>query len=363
MKVFILSADLSGDGPVWMNIFWPHFTAYSDSVPTVVMSTPHQTPSESRIGARWQDWWEQREHGDRLCEQVRSELDPDGPNILLVWALNTRDIARSRLLEPVWDMFDARVLWILDTVHPADTRLQTVQEFDMLASICGDIGRDFEAATGLPVVYMPPHTDVLRYGTTSPFRPLDLLVVGRRDADIYTPVHLHFSARDKQRFSADIVTRTKNFSGTTEQECQVLMAAYSRAKVSFCFEPSKADPRFHGYSPLTERWPHSWASGCTVVGTRPTGLHTDTQMDWPDATIELPDNPDDAIAFLEGLLDDTEGLQQRRSRNVAEAARRHDSRRRLYTLLSELDLPIPAGLTEGLARLDTLADNLLREAA
>ena len=347
-----------------MNIFWPHYTAYSDCIPTVHMSAPIYKASESRpLGTRWRHWQEKRSNGDRLCDLVRQERDPDGPNVLIVWALNMRDISRAHLLEPVWDSFDIKVLWILDTVHPDNIKLELVQRFDLIASICGDIGRDFEAMTGRPVVYMPPHTDVLRYAATTDFRPLDLLVIGRRDPSIYNPIHFHFNAPGQQRVSVDLVTRTKNFTGTAEQECHLLMGAYARAKVSFCFEPSMAHPRFRGYSPMTERWPHSWASGCTVVGTRPTGHGVAEQMDWPEATIELPDTPEDAIAFLEGLLGDAQGLRRRRLCNVAEAGRRHDSRHRLHKLLTELDLPIPEGLADGLKRLDSMTDHLLLEAS
>ena len=59
------------------------------------------------------------------------------------------------------------------------------------------------------------------------------------------------------------------------------MGAYARTKISFCFEPSNAHPRFKGYSPMTERWPHSWASGRTVVGKQPPELAAADQLDWP----------------------------------------------------------------------------------
>ena len=363
MKLFILSDELAGNGPVWMNIFWPHYTAYADSVPTVLMSTPYRAPGAGRVGSHWLDWQETRAHGERLCDMVRAERDPAGPNILVVWAINHRDIMRARLLAPVWDLFDVTVLWILDTIHPAHTKLDFIKRFDTIASICGDIGKDFETATGLPVIYMPPHTDVLRHAATGDYRPLDLLVIGRRYTALYKPIHFHFNTPEQKRFSLDMVTRTRNFAGSAEDECQLLMGAYARTKISFCFEPSNAHPRFKGYSPMTERWPHSWASGCTVVGKQPTGRGAADQMDWPEATIELPEAPEDAIEMVEALLNDTDGLHKRRLRNVAEAARRHDTRRRFNTLLQELDLPIPERLTDGLQRLDRMSQDLFEEAA
>ena len=317
MKLFILSDDMSGDGPVWMNIFWPHYTAYADAMPTVLMNVPYREQRPGRLGSYWQTREERRHHSDRLCAEFRANRDPDGPNILVVWGLNLRDIIRSRLLDPVWDLFDARVLWILDTVNPAHVKPDLVRRFDMVACICGDTTRDFKQAFGLPTVFMPPHTDVLRHGTRSAYRPMDLLVIGRRPASLYDPIHMHFNQPGQPRMSCDLVTWTRNFSGSAEAESKLLLGYYARTKISFCFEPSMAHPRFRGHSPMTERWPHSWASGCTVVGTRPRGRGAAEQMDWPEAMIELPETPNEAIPFLEALLADEEGLRRRRVRQKA----------------------------------------------
>jgi hypothetical protein len=363
MKLFILSDDFSGDGPVWMNIFWPHYTAYAASAPTVLMSTPYQQPAPGRLGFYLQNRREKQGHGDRLCDQVRREKDPDGPNILIVWALNIRDIVRARLLEPVWDQFDHTVLWVLDTINPEYIRLEDLDRFDQIASICADMGADFETRTGKTVLYMPPHTDVLQFGTHDAFRPLDLMVIGRREEKLYNPIHLHFNQRSVKRISADLRTRTKNFSATPREECQILMNAYARSKIAFCFEASNSHPRFRGYSPLTERWAHAWASGCTVVGRKPTGRGADAQMDWPEATLELPETPDDSIAYLETLLEDTEGLERRRIRNVAEAAKRHDTRHRFQQLLTALDIAAPEKLEQGLNQLEQMSDKLFEHVA
>lgn len=358
MKLFILSDDFNGDGPVWMNIFWPHYTAYAASVPTVLMHTPYQMAAKGRLGFFLQNRRERQAHGQRLCDLVKREKDQNGPNILIVWALNIRDIVRSRLLEPVWDQFDHSVLWVLDTVNVEHAQQNDLMRFDLIASICGDIGKDFETRTGKTVLYMPPHTDVLQFGTADSYRPLDLMVIGRRERDLYKPIHLHFNRPDVKRLSADLRTRTNNFSANAQDECRILMSAYARAKIAFCFEPSHAHPRFRGYSPMTERWPHAWASGCTVVGTRPTGRGAAEQMNWPEATLELPETPDEAIRYLETLLEDDKGFTRRRFRNVAEAARRHDTRHRFKHLLEALDLPRPENLDQGLRDLERMADDM-----
>ena len=95
-----------------------------------------------------------------------------------------------------------------------------------------------------------------------------------------------------------------------------------------------------------------------MIGKAPTGTGTADQMDWPEAAIDLPDDPQEAIAVIEALLADTAGLERRRIRNVAEAMRRHDTRHRLHRLLVEFDLPIPETLTTGLERLEYLTSRL-----
>ncbi len=56
---------------------------------------------------------------------------------------------------------------------------------------------------------------------------------------------------------------------------------------------------------MTVRLIHSWAAGCTVMGARPTGRGDAEATDWPEAIIDLPDDPKRAIALVGDVLDDT----------------------------------------------------------
>jgi len=75
-------------------------------------------------------------------------------------------------------------------------------------------------------------------------------------------------------------------------------------------------------------------------------------MDWPESTIELPDDPRDAIQLIEDILSDEASMKQRRNRNVIEALERHDTRYRLRDLFVDLKLPLPSHLQNGLAELN-----------
>jgi hypothetical protein len=278
------------------------------------------------------------------------------PNILLVYALNSWDVTCAGLLDDVWDRFDSRILNIVDTIQPDHLPAGGFGRFDLILSFCADLADEFRRATQVPGLYFPPHCDVLSYHSLRETRPLDLILVGRRDKGRHEPLHHHFNAPQGDRVFLDFVTRTQS-TPLPEDEFGLLMATYSRAKAAFCYEPSSVE-RFKRRSPLTGRWIHAWASGCTVLGMAPTSPDAAEQMNWPEATIDLPDDPTAAIEKVEAVLSDTAALTRRRRSNVVEALRRHDTRLRLKTLLQTLDLPAPDTLSEELRRLERTASAL-----
>ena len=326
-------------------------------MPTVHLSTPE--PPEDHPGIPWLNRWKRfRAHRQRLVDQVLSELDPDGPNILLVWALRGSDIERAMMLDPVWERFSHHVLAVVDNLQPKHAAAHVKGRYERITCFCGDLTKDFEETTEIPTLFFPPHTDALTFHNPAPYRPIDLFIVGRRDAGVYFPMHQHFNAPGQNRLSLDFVSRTRNTRYTSNEEFRLLTATYGKSKTAFCFDPSKLG-RFHARSPLTERWVHAWTCGCTVIGTAPTGTGVTEASDWPEAMIDLPSDPEEAIEATTAILSDENALAKRRIRNVAEALRRHDTRHRLCQLLGDLDLPRPEALTTGIATLKARADALL----
>ncbi len=358
MKLFVLGPDLWTPQPVWMNIFWPHYRVMAKTMPTVFLPMPTMRKTGGRILGRISGFAARRTLSGELQALVRSGLSTEGPNILLVYALNARDVQKTDLLDDVWQEFDHRVLLVVDTLQPEYLKPGVLSRFDLILSYCADSAEEFTRASGVPSMYFPPHGDILAYHCLSGFRPIDLLLVGRRDARRHTPIHRHFNRPDSGRLSLDFVTRTQTMP-LPEEEFGLLMSAYARSKIAFCFEPSDI-PRFRGRSPLTGRWLHAWTSGCTVVGKAPTGSGAAEQMDWPDSTLDLPEDETAAIEAIEAILSDEAGLDRRRRRNVFEALRRHDTRRRLKALLDELGVAPPASLLEELARLDQFTEEVAR---
>ena len=359
MRLFVLGPDLSEPQPVWMNIFWPHYNAMAESIPTTFLGVP----TDDRLRRRMTQWFslrtKHRSLGPDLRQRVIENLDPAGPNVLFVWALNPADVKLAKLLEPVWSEFDHTVLNVVENLQPGHLPSEDFVKFDLITCFCGDLSQEYGREEGLRSLYFPPHTDVLNFHSISAFRPIDLIIVGRRDEAMHVPLHRHFNSPDRERIFIDFVTRTKSRT-TVEEEFRLLMSTYARSKAAFCYEPSGIE-RFKGRSPLTGRWVHAWAAGCTVFGSTPKGRGVESQMDWPEATIDLPSDADEAIGLVERVLNDETELARRRRRNVVEALARHDTRHRLRDLLTHLDISIPDSLQNGLEALQHRANAVKAE--
>ena len=339
-----------------MNIFWPIYAAMESSFPTTILGTVDPDFPKKRLSRKLAALRLRTSVGPSCQQRVLEQLDPSGPNVLWVFALGSRDLIYANLLEPIWSKFDYTVLNVVDTLQPDNLKPDDVNKFDLVTCFCGDLTKDFDRISDVPSIFFPAHSDILNAHSASSYRPLDLIVVGRRDRKLLAPIHKYFNAPERERVFIDLLTRTQMDHGA-EDQFQILSGTYAKSKAAFCFEPSNVG-RFQGYSPLTSRWIHAWAAGCSVIGSRPTGTGVAQQMDWPEATLELPSDPDAAIEFIERLLADEAGLAKRRNRNVAEALRRHDTRHRFRDVLSYLDIPIPPLLQQGLAELEARADAL-----
>ena len=350
MKVFLLYGDLVGPGPVWRNGAWAQFNALSDCFDATYLGAPwNDEGGHRRLGRLLRPLRSAPAWAEALCEKVRAEHDPDGPNILIHLVNRSAMVAWSQHLQPVWSLFTHRVMYVVDTLQPDHVDPAIAKRYDLIASWCQDLSATFEAAFCVPTIYWPSHTDVLNFHSMREARPIDLIVVGRRDGHLHSPLHRHFNDPSRDRLFLDFVTRTQGEMGA-EQEFRLLAATMTRAAAAFCFEASDR-PRFMGRSPFMVRWIYAWMAGCTVFGSRPTGPGAQSQMDWEESMFDLPSDPGAAIACIEGVLSDRDGLARRRRINVIESLRRHDTRHRMCDLLGRLGLDVPERLQAGLDRL------------
>ena len=356
MRLFVYGPDLSVPQPVWMSIFWPHYQALSSCFPTTFLPMPPRREARNRIGHKLRFRMSRKALAPRLVSQVRETHQERGPKILLVYALNTQDLMNVSFLDQVWNDFDVRILNLVDTLQPRPDLQDQISRFDLVLSFCDELAQDYQHKTGVQTLYFPPHTDVLGYHSIRAQRPVDMILVGRRDAASFQPIHQHYSAASSTRLCLDYVTRTQT-TPMAQDEFWDLMSMYGRSKIGFCYEASSVQ-RFRNRSPLTGRWMHVWTAGCTVVGASPKSPAARQHFDWPEATFDLPDDPTSAIALLDELLEDEAGIARRRKRNVIEALKRHDTRKRMSDLLEAIGVAPPETLSDQLRRLNAAVDEV-----
>lgn len=117
----------------------------------------------------------------------------------------------------------------------------------------------------------------------------------------------------------------------------------SRIAMAYDVRSTQGAGRFP-YSLLSQRWFESLAAGCAVVGRRARCPEAEELLDWDDATIELPEDTNEAIELVDQLLRDSDRLDAIHQRNYNEMLARHDWRHRLATMHQKIELDLPPSL-------------------
>ena len=102
---------------------------------------------------------------------------------------------------------------------------------------------------------------------------------------------------------------------------------------------------------VTSRWLESLLSGCIVVGRRPISRMADEMLNWNNATLELPESPQDAADALQLLLADNDIQTEQRRLNIYNTMRQHDWRARMSSLCALHGWEPPSILKEELEQL------------
>lgn len=133
----------------------------------------------------------------------------------------------------------------------------------------------------------------------------------------------------------------------------MLFKLLHRTRISLAFhlyvEPQGGRPRS---MMVTSRWLESLLSGCIVAGRRPVSRMADEMLFWPDATLELPEDPHAAADELVTLLSRNDEMEQQRRSNIFHSLGHHDWRYRIVDLCSKFNLPVPQALNDDLSRLE-----------
>ncbi|MFQ4142282.1 glycosyltransferase [Chlorogloeopsis sp. ULAP02] len=270
-----------------------------------------------------------------------------GPNILLVIGLGPRFLLSIHALNSVLKKFDLRIGYILDGFYSSHLDRDVMPYLDYLFVICADLADAINRSTKLSTAFLPLATDVLKLGSNSIHRSIDIISYGRTDPKIHKCLQRNFNEEHNNRiYLHSTFSHPEVFN--IQEHTKLLFKILSRSKISLCFEASNVE-RFQGYSPILMRWFESWSSGCTVVGKKPFGKGVANLINWQNSTIEVPDNPADWLAFFEELLSDNDGLIANSQRNYRECLNRHDWRYRIKDMFKVLELPIKENLKNEIA--------------
>jgi hypothetical protein len=144
-----------------------------------------------------------------------------------------------------------------------------------------------------------------------------------------------------------------------QPDTRLLFHILRHSKLTLAFDPLYPGMRRFPYSFITLRWFYGTATGGAVVGKRPTTPLMDELMNWEDATIELPDDPQKSVEFINELLQDEVRLNSIYKRNYVESLARHDWRHRIQSMLEAVKIPLPQGLLEELSQMKMIPEKMV----
>lgn len=201
---------------------------------------------------------------------------------------------------------------------------------------------------GVPFTYIPIGVDAVRFGSARQVRFIDLNGYGRQPPTVSNHLADAMNAGENDLFYqyTDHQQAPTITDPTRHREHFWKMLTHS--KIALAYAPEAYDP--HGRfdcSFVGQRWFESMAAGCVVVGRRPSAPECDVLFDWPDAIIELPEEPREAVAAVLRLLDEPDRLARCSRRNNREAVARHDWRHRIAAMAEITGLEVdPSVLNE-----------------
>jgi hypothetical protein len=299
---------------------------------------------------------------NRLIGPYRMVTDLEDGNLLLVIARAPNDLKMLRSIRNARKKFRYIAGYVIDSYFTENFPTIT-KEYDHIFSTTQEGVETVKSRFGTSSSLLRQGFDSLTWACLNDVRSIDLIGFGRQPPTyhrefqraFHTPasplIYLHSPIGAAQG------TAVRN-------ERPMMLKLLQRSKLSLAFhlgvEPQTVRPRAASF--VTSRWFESLTTGCVVVGKRPLGTMSEQLFCWPDALIELPDNPKDAPAAILDLATNADFLHKTRSRNVIEMSRRHDWRYRIRDIYEHFKLQLPPLLIEQLSSLSQRLE-MLRSAS
>jgi glycosyl transferase family 1 len=289
--------------------------------------------------------------------------EQDGGELLLVVAREPSDLRMIRALPNARKRFRRIVGYVIDSYF-AEAFERSASHYDHVFSTTEEGAELLRSRYGVSSSVLRQGFDCLRWANAEADRSIDVIGFGRQPESYHRRFQAAFHTCDSKvlYLHSPIGTRT---GADVYTERPMMLKLLQRAKISLAFhllvEPVGQRPRAASF--VTSRWLESLGAGCLVVGKKPPGVMAQDMFPWPNALIDLPDDPSRAVEFITSLLSEPNFISETRSRNVAEMCRRHDWRYRIRDIYQELQLPLPDSLKLELQALAAVGLPLLRDSA
>ena len=281
-------------------------------------------------------------------------LDCEGGDVLFVVARGPEDLALATAIPDVRRKFGRIQAFVTDTYfHPGYVR-ETALYDAITVTAHEDIAYPHERF-GIAVHHLHQGADTLRWAPRADGpRGIDVIAYGRTPPSVHAALQRRF--HDAASPHLYLHSPLGSLAGpTVHLERGMLFKLLQRTSVSLAYhllvEPQGDRPRS---MMVTSRWLESLLAGCIVAGRRPVSRMADEMLDWPGATVELPQEPEAAVDALQDLLARGDALQAQRRLNIANTLSRHDWRHRIADLCHLMGWPRPVRLDDELGELTAL---------
>jgi hypothetical protein len=234
--------------------------------------------------------------------------------------------------------------------------LRLLDDFDHVFLFNADSVPTIQTYTSTPCSFLPAASDCLKatpYPRAEP-RTIDIFGMGRT----WTPVHEQLIEMTR---TGDLFYLWDHTPGDVTHGYDIArlrthnLIRRSRFFTSFNFAQGDKLPFSAGEDAIAARMFEAAGGGAVQIGTAPRVPEFHQLFDWPDALIEIPQDPLDLRAFYQELQSDPRRIHHASVRAASNALRRHDWIYRLEVILQTLGLPEPSGVAKRKGRLATLA--------
>lgn len=306
------------------------------------------------------------------------ETRPEDLNILIVIDVAANWLRKVESIPDWRQKFDLVVTYVWDA-WLLNSFPKYTSQFDHLFIPNVEFQPLVENFFKVPVTALPTASDVLSYGAGIRARPIDVTSYGRTPKNYQLKLHQELNSKNSDFFYYHQISESKQeFPDTTYcssrfdylhrlQFRKILQRSKLTLAFDFNYTTSRASldtsMKLHpshkcSQSVLTRRWFENIGAGSVVVGKRPQSKMCDEYLNWPDSTIELPDDPAQGTEFIKDLLEDKERLKAISQRNYAKSLEKNDWRLRIRTILNVLDVEIPTRLKQEIEQMQQRAHAL-----